>query len=316
MESKAILRRFSFLTSLLLAGVVGFFLLETGSEGNFRGSSGEGGKPPARPAANETASSAETVESSSAMDTGASKREGKPSRLWADLYERVYLTETEIQSYLNQHPDNPEVWMAAALLRQVKVSFAEEAGRFPKNPAIQAAHAISAESGYERRQAIEQLRRIDPDNALGDYLSALDYLKEGRNAEALEDLGRASTKFEADEFSLEQMEAIEDALLASGYQDLDAKISAMLSLAKPMAHQMHDLNRRLKSLESSSGGALTLTIRESALHLGRNLQGSKSLMDPTVGMSIELPFLDTLQDKSCIEQIQRDRLAFNPKLDF
>jgi len=219
------------------------------------------------------------------------------------------LPEAEIQRYLAANSTDPDAWIAAAYLREGKPSFREAALRFPEDPAIQAHLAISTDDPAERRSAIEKMRHFDPDNALADYLSALDHLKQGRQGEALQDLNASLSKADIDDFSRPLMQAFEDAHLSAGFQGLDSKVAANMSVSREVLPQLIGLSKQLESLQAISDAETAAAVRLAGLKLGQNLQSGEYelLIDQLVGMSIEKRFLNPSSDTNRLNEIAREQ---------
>jgi hypothetical protein len=219
------------------------------------------------------------------------------------------LPEAEIQKYLAANTSDPDAWIAAAYLREGKPSFREAALKFPEDPAIQARMAISTDDPAERRSAIEKLRAVDPDNAMGDYLSAIDHLKQGRQSEALKDLAASLNKTDADDFSKQLYPSVEEAYLSAGFQGMDAEVAALLSVPPLAITPLMDLSNQLKSLQATSDEETAATIRSAGVTLGQNLQSREYefLIDQLSGMAIEKKFLDPSSDANRLNEIAREQ---------
>ena len=219
------------------------------------------------------------------------------------------MPEAQIQKYLAANSSDPDAWIAAAYLREGKPSFREAALKFPGDPAIQAHMAISTDDPVERRSAIEKLQAVDPDNAMGDYLSALDHLKQGRQSEALKDLAASLNKTDVDDFSRSFMQAFEDAHLSAGFQGMDAEVAGLMSFPRTVIPQLIDLSKQLKSLQATSDTKTAATIRSAGLTLGQNLQSGEYelLIDQLAGMSIEKNFLDPSSDANRLNEIAQEQ---------
>jgi len=96
--------------------------------------------------------------------------------------EEVKLTPEQISAYLEANHRNAESLLAAALATDDPAYLTEAKERFPNDPRVQFAAIFKSDSPEERRQWLDRLKQTAPDNALPDYLSALDDLKAGRRA--------------------------------------------------------------------------------------------------------------------------------------
>src|SRR6185312_680225 len=89
---------------------------------------------------------------------------------------------------------------AASLLAAYRTAndpalLAEAMRNFPNDPqvAFEAAARTNA-TPEDRRQWLDSLKKSDPDNALANYLSALDYFKIGQTDQAVKEFMAASGK--------------------------------------------------------------------------------------------------------------------------
>ncbi len=308
---------------LLLVGVlIGFFLRGGTYRAEEQNATVAAAKPMASRAATERASfdPQEGIAPEMTMPKAqASPRAGQKWRVWLEEASGVRprseslnlgkLPEAEIQKYLAANSSDPDAWIAAAYLREGKPSFREAALKFPGDPAIQAHMAISTDDPVERRSAIEKLQAVDPNNAMGDYLSALDHLKQGRQSEALKDLAASLNKTDVDDFSRSFMQAFEDAHLSAGFQDMDAEVAGLMCFPRTVLPQLIDLSKQLKSLQGTSDTETAATIRSAGLTLGQNLQSGEYelLIDQLAGMSIEKNFLDPSSDANRLNEIAREQ---------
>jgi hypothetical protein len=86
-------------------------------------------------------------------------------------------------------------------------------------------------SPEERRRWLETLKQSDTDNALPNYLSALDHLQAGQTEAAVEQLLLASGKHRFQDYCAQAVEETEAAYLAAGYALADAKAIHLLQQA-------------------------------------------------------------------------------------
>jgi hypothetical protein len=144
---------------------------------------------------------------------------------------------------------------------------------------------------------------------MGDYLSALDHLKQGRQSEALKDLAASLNKTDVDDFLKQLFPSFEEAYLSAGFQGMDAEVAALLSVPPLSITPLMDLTKQLKSLQATSDEETAATIRSAGLTLGQNLQSREYefLIDQLVGMEIETKFLDPSSDANRLNEIAREQ---------
>jgi hypothetical protein len=187
----------------------------------------------------------------------------------------------------------------------------EAAERFPHDPSVQLQMAMRGESPEERRKALDALRASDPENALGDYLSALQHIDGNKLESAFKDLSAAAGKSASEDYVISSLQVREDAYLAAGLPLVDAKWHAFM-VSRPHFGKLHLLSHRLSDLQKSysqSGEAEAAeSVRQMGLRLGKSLQAETGISISTlVGFVIEKPFLDPATSAGRIAEIDQRR---------
>jgi hypothetical protein len=231
------------------------------------------------------------------VDMGLSKPEGPLARFMKNPETSLRLTAAQLSAYLSANRRNAESLLAAFRLTGDLAFLREASEKFPDNATVQTELALRSTDENERRQAIDSMRRADPANALGDYLSALDHLRHGRSEQAFDDLIAGAGKTQFDDYSLNAIQSAEEAYLAAGFSPVEAKAAATFGLPKRQIQPMLDLTKQLSELQqgySASGDpASAEAIRKMGQSLGQQMQGhAGSLIDEIAGISIEKKFLD------------------------
>lgn len=225
------------------------------------------------------------------------KLEGPLARLMKNPEASLKLAASQLSTYLDQNRRNAESLLAAFRLTGDFAFLREAAQKFPHNAAVQIELALRSKDEAERSQAIDSMRRADPANALGDYLSALDHLRHGRSGQAFNDLIAAAGKTQFDDYSLNAMQNTEEAYLAAGFSTVEAKAAVMLGLTRQQLQPMRDLAQQLDELQqgylATGDSASAESIRQMGHALGRQMQGTAGFfIDELSGISIEKKFLD------------------------
>lgn len=235
---------------------------------------------------------------------------GPLSQLFKDNGKRLKLSAAELTAYLSKNGRNAESLLAAMRLTGDLAFLREAAQRFPKDATVQTELALRSGDASERRRAIDALKALDPDNALGDHLSALDHLRHGRVEDAYNDLIAAAGKARFDDHALEAQQSAEEAYLAAGFSPVQAKAAAMMGLQRRQIEPMQELSKQLANLQkgySSAGDTASAeSLRQMGESLGRQMQGSASyLIDELVGISIESQFLPASDGGARRQQLQQ-----------
>ena len=187
----------------------------------------------------------------------------------------------------------------------------EAAERFPDEPSVQLEMALQGQSPEERRKALDALRESDPENALADYLAAIDHIKQGDLESAFKDLTVAAGKPEWDSYDLSIIQAREDAFLAADFSPAEAKVAGMFDLPLGYIEPIKDLSNRLFDLQNdyarSGDVEAAESVRQMGQQLGRQIQTGNSLFffQEFIGMSTERRFLDPTTSEARIAEIDQ-----------
>ena len=208
------------------------------------------------------------------------------------------LTPAQLSKYLSENQGNAEALLAVFRLTGDMSSLLQAANQFPNDPQVQLQLALSSSDATERRRGIDALRKNDPDNALGDYLSALDHFRAGRTEAALNDLVAAADKTTLDYYALSALQASEEAYMAAGYSVAEAKAAAMLGFPLPQFKPLQDLSKQMSELQNRylqmGDRTSAQTVADMGINLGRQAQDGQFVIDGLVGASIEKKFLGLL----------------------
>jgi hypothetical protein len=221
---------------------------------------------------------------------------GPLSQLFKDNSKGLKLSVAQLATYLSKNGRNAESLLAAMRLTGDIAFLTEAAQKFPNDAAVQTEIALRSGVHGERRRAIDAMKVLDPDNALGHHLSALDHLRHGRAEDGYNDLIAATGKTRFDDHALQAQQSAEEAYLAAGFSPVQAKAAAMMGLQRRQIEPMRDLSKQLSNLQNgySSIGDTTSaeSLRQMGESLGRQMQASASyLIDELAGINVEHQFL-------------------------
>jgi hypothetical protein len=134
------------------------------------------------------------------------------------------LTAGQVDSYLQANGRSAASLLAAARTTRDPAFLAEAMQKFPNQPQVALEAALRKDASAEdRRQWLDALKQLDPENALPDYLSALSHLKAGQTDQAVQDLLAAASKPSFDDYSARSLQDTEQAYIAAGYSPAEAK---------------------------------------------------------------------------------------------
>ena len=241
----------------------------------------------------------------------------------------VKLTPAQVEAYLKENRRN-----AASLLSAFRTSgdpalLQEAMQTYPNDPQVGFEAVIRKDAvPAERRQWLDIFKQSAPENALANYLSALDHFKVGRTDQAVQDLAAAAGKPQFQDYSLDRVQADEEAYRAAGYPVADAKVVATSHMVLPQLVQVRDLSRSILDLANSYQQVGDEASRQAALQIAVNLgqrysggSAGEMLIAQLVGIAVERNALgamdpngaygvtgQTVQDR--INQLAQQRAAF------
>ena len=157
------------------------------------------------------------------------------------------LSREQVEAYLVKTKRSPES-LLNAFIETGDTNFLNEAvQKYPDNSIVQWT-MLNRASPEERAQWVEKLRTSSPDNALPNYLSALDNFKAGKTDQALAEIDSASKK-KLSAFEQERAQSREEMYLLAGYSPLEAKTQSMETLILPNLAEMKSLAQEISSLQ-------------------------------------------------------------------
>jgi hypothetical protein len=253
-----------------------------------------------------------------------------PGNLYALLTNKTSkLTAAQVESYLNANRRNAASLLAAFRTTEDPALLEEAMQTYPNDPQVGFEAAIRKDAPpAERRQWLDIFKQSAPENALANYLSSLDHFQAGQTDQAVQDLVAAAGKPQFRDYSLDRVQADEEAYRAAGYPVADAKVVATAHLLLPQLAQVRDLGRNILELADSYHQAGDEASRQAALkfaeHLGRRYSeapAGEMVIAQLVGINVERTALgamdpngaygdtgQTVQDR--LDQLAQQRAAF------
>lgn len=161
------------------------------------------------------------------------------------------LTVGQVESYLKTNGRNPASLLAAYRTTGDPALLSEAMQKYPNDPQV----ALDASQrknvpAEDRRQWLETFKQSDPDNALPNYLSALNYMRAGQTDQAVQELVAASGKQQFEDYSAQRIQDNEQAYLAAGYSAPEAKAIVPLQQAIIMESGSEDEAEAFAPLQS------------------------------------------------------------------
>lgn len=177
----------------------------------------------------------------------------------------------------------------------------EAAAKFPDEPQVQFAVLSKDLFPEERRKWIDALKESDPENSLANYLSAVDFLKNGQRKEAFEELSQAMSKDRFDDYVSEAFQNTEEFLSHAGYSDLTAKYTSVLELELPHLSEMknvaNEVSLEYQQLVSNERFDEADELAMAGLRLGQQMSlgdASRTLISQIVGIAVEKKILSAM----------------------
>lgn len=202
-------------------------------------------------------------------------------------------------------PEVFENWLASGRTNAADLLAARQAGggkkyllmaleKFPNDPRVLMAAVALDDSPEARRERLDRLRTVAPENALGDYLSARDHFKAGRVEQAIADLQSATGKGQFQDYMVDAIQNTEELLLQAGKSPAEAKALASTSALLPQMAQVKGLAQDIAALQRQYTAAGDHASAESLALVGLELSdhltagdGSRTLLGQLVGMAID-----------------------------
>ncbi|MDB6055255.1 MAG: hypothetical protein JWN25_2778, partial [Verrucomicrobiales bacterium] len=162
------------------------------------------------------------------------------------------ITAEQAETFLKENNRNASSLLAAFRTTQDPALLQEAMQKFPNDPmvAFEAAFRENSNPG-ESRQWLEVLKRTAPENALGNYLSALDYFKSGHGDLAVQELLAASGKKQFEDYTQARVQDDEEAYLSAGYSVAEAKTVSSMQLMLPQLQQIKQLGTEMLNMANA-----------------------------------------------------------------
>jgi hypothetical protein len=221
------------------------------------------------------------------------------------------LSTEQVQAFLAKNKTNADSLLAAFNITADPELLREAARRYPSNVLVVSSLLAHDAAPEQRREWIDQFKRLAQANPLPNYLSALDYLHNQQPQQGLQELAEASTKGGFTDYTTDRAQGLEELYLASGYSSAEAKALSTMSVQEPALAALHDLAHVLSTMESqyaAAGDTASATaIAKLGLGLAANISeaGTKSLGTQMLSASAERDFLRGLDPNGTYDFLQQ-----------
>ena len=231
----------------------------------------------------------------------------RSTNLYSRVQNGVQLTAKQVEPYLKAHRRDAASLLAAYRTTGDSALLTEAMQKYPNAPQVALEAAYSKDTSPEaQRQWLESFKQSAPDNALPNYLLALNYFKAGQSDQAVQELIAAFGKPQVQDYFVARMSDNEEAYLSAGYPPAEAKALGPEQLPlmpdrgdlKQLAYDMVDLANSYRQAgdETSAQAALQM-----AAHLGHRYESAspgQPTIDQLLGFRMEKLALGTMEPNS------------------
>jgi RNA polymerase sigma factor (sigma-70 family) len=215
------------------------------------------------------------------------------------------LTPEQVEPYLRANGRNAASLLAAFRATGDTALLREALRDYPNDPRAGFAAAVDKDlSPEERRQGLDAFKKAAPDNAMANYLSALDYFKSGNREQAAQELVAAAAKPQFQDYSRDFVQNAGEIYLSAGYSTAEAKTLSSTGLVLPQLADLRQLGQAMVDLaatyrqagDASSAG----TTLQMAANLGQSYASaaSEQAVSQLVGIHIETTALSAMSPAS------------------
>jgi RNA polymerase sigma factor (sigma-70 family) len=240
------------------------------------------------------------------------------------------VTAAQLEGYLKTHHRDAGSLLAAFRVSHDPALLAEAMQKYPKDPQVDFEAAFQSNATpEERRQWLNAFETAAPNNALPNYLSALDYFKSGQTDQAVQEMTAAAAKQGFQDYSTQRLMDDREAYLDAGYSSAEAEVSSATQLLLPQLFDVKQLGLDLVDLSRSYQQAGDTESAQAALQMAFGLgqryaseAPAEAEISQLVGMAVERMALgamdpsgvsgnngQTVQDQ--INQLTQDRATLN-----
>lgn len=215
------------------------------------------------------------------------------------------LTAEQVEAYLQASGRKASSLLAAYRTSGDPALLKEAMEKYPNDPlvAFEAVYSKNA-SPEEQRQWLNAFEQSAPGNALANYLSAFNYFNSGQIELGIQELTAASGK-QLDDYTLNRIQADEEAYLSAGYSAAEAERISDSSLMMSQLSQIKKLGVDLVDLANTYNTAGNSASAQSAFQMAINLgqrfadpSTDPMLISQMVGMAIEKIALTSMDPNS------------------
>jgi RNA polymerase sigma factor (sigma-70 family) len=204
------------------------------------------------------------------------------------------LTPEQIDTYLRDNKRNAASLLAIFRATGDQALLKEALEKYPEDARVNFAAAFKPDSSpEERRRILDAFKQTAPENAMANYLSALDYFKTGRTDQAVQELTASIGKPGFQDYSWDFVQNAEEAWRSAGYSEAETKMVATWKLELPQLAPLKQLNQNILDLANSYRQSGDTASAQAALQidlaLGQRMSATQNdpLVNQLVGIAIQ-----------------------------
>jgi RNA polymerase sigma factor (sigma-70 family) len=228
--------------------------------------------------------------------TNAPVEDLQPTNLYARFKDKApKLTADQVEAYLKANGRKASSLLAAYRTSGDQALLKEAMEKYPNDPQVAFEAALDKNlSPEEQRQWLNTFEKSSPDNALANYLSALNYFNSGQIDQGVQELTAASGKQSLQNYTLDRWKDDEEAYLSAGYSVAEAKFLATSDLPLPQLAPLRQLGQDLVGLANAYAKTGDQASAEATLQMAVNLgqryvpaAAGQAMICQLVGLAIE-----------------------------
>ncbi|HZM01800.1 MAG TPA: sigma-70 family RNA polymerase sigma factor [Candidatus Saccharimonadales bacterium] len=234
------------------------------------------------------------------------EQESPSTNLYARLKDKQpKLTHEQAEAYLKVNGRNAATLLAAFRTSGDPALLKEAMQKYPNDP--QVAFEAAFDKGLspeEQRQWLNTFEKSAPNNALANYLSALNYFNSGQRDQGVQELAAASGK-PVQDYTSDRYQTDAEAYLAAGYSEADAKTISGMQLLLPQLGQLKQLGLDTVDLANAyrqaGDAASAQTALQMAAEMGQHYASpspGEAEVSQLVGIAIERIALNAMDSNS------------------
>jgi RNA polymerase sigma factor (sigma-70 family) len=216
------------------------------------------------------------------------------------------LTQQQAEAFLKANGRNAANLIAAFEASGDPALLQEAMQKFPEDPQVDFMAAMDKTlSPDQQRQWLNAFEASAPNNALANYLSALNYFNSGQNDQAVQELNAAAGKSQFQDYTVEAVQSMEEAYLNAGYSVANAELLSQSDIQLPQLTALKQLGQNMVTLansyQQSGDSASAQAVLQLAVSLGQNVgdeSGVQYTINSLVGMNIQYNALKDMDPNS------------------